>query len=294
MFQTESIRAFCRFFDVKSIINTKIQSLKNVKFKELKYAGDKINSLYKNLEKLEKIRNTNPVLYNLIAKGYKSGELEDNAFKIFMDFIDNPIEDYRTGKAVYHYKNEGYKFMNTFLRTGKVRGKYPDGSDVAVSQDYKVKIKREVKILSDYIKGRSFNLPVTLYRGDDYICLSGVVIKDGKFKGQKLSDVLLSLEKMPEKERMETLKEINSQSGLVINNKAFLSTSFSKKGAKTNKPIFLTLTNKEPIKGICADTIVNPHIKELEFLIQKGSKAYIKDIRPGKDNRWYIKATIKT
>ena len=46
-----------------------------------------------------------------------------------------------------------------------VRGKYPHGSDIAVSQDYKVKIKREVKILSDYIKGRSFNLPVTLYRG---------------------------------------------------------------------------------------------------------------------------------
>ena len=294
MFQTESIRAFCRFFDVKSIINTKIQTLKNVKFKELKYAGDKINSLYKNLEKLEKIRNTNPVLYNLIAKGYKSGELEDNAFKIFMDFIDNPIEDYRTGKAVYHYKNEGYKFMNTFLRTGKVRGKYPDGSDIAVSQDYKVKIKREVKILSDYIKGRSFNLPVTLYRGDDYICLSGVVIKDGKFKGQKLSDVLLSLEKMPEKERKYNIsKLLETKESLCINNKAFLSTSFSKKGAKTNKPIFLTLTNKEPIKGICADTIVNPHIKELEFLIQKGSKAYIENLKYQGD-KWYIEANIAT
>ena len=175
-----------------------------------------------------------------------------------------------------------------------VRGKYPDVSDVAVSQDYKVKIKREVKILSDYIKGRSFNLPVTLYRGDDYICLSGVVIKDGKFKGQKLSDVLLSLEKMPEKERKYNIsKLLETKESLCINNKAFLSTSFSKKGAKTNKPIFLTLTNKEPIKGICADTIVNPHIKELEFLIQKGSKAYIENLKYQGD-KWYIEANIAT
>ena len=294
MFQTESIRAFCRFFGVKSILSTKIQNLKDINLKELKYVGDKVNSLYKNLEKLEKIRYSNPVLYNLISKGYKSGELEDNAFKIFMDFIDNPIEDYRTAKSVYHYKNEGYKFMNTFLRTGKVRGKYSDGTEIPVSQNYKIKIKREVKILSDYLKGRSFNLPVTLYRGDDYISLSEVVIKEGKFKGQKLSEVLLSLEKMPEKNKIESLKVLNSQSGLIINNKAFLSTSFSKKGAKSNKPIFLTLTNREPINGICADTVVNPHIKELEFLIQKGSKSYIKDIRLGKDKKWYIKATIKT
>ena len=50
--------------------------------------------------------------------------------------------------------------------------------------------------------------------------------------------MLLSLEKMPEKDKIESLKVLNSQSGLIINNKAFLSTSFSKKGAKSNKPIF--------------------------------------------------------
>ena len=109
-----------------------------------------------------------------------------------------------------------------------------------------------------------------------------------------MSEVLLSLEKMPEKERKYNIyKLLETKEPLCINNKAFLSTSFSKKGAKSNKPIFLTLTNREPINGICADTVVNPHIKELEFLIQKGSKSYIDNLH-FQDGRWFIDADIVT
>ena len=295
MIKVDAIKSCCDFFKVKSFLQVKPEWFKKPEIKELKYASEKIDSLYRNLEKLDKISKSNPELYKLICKNYKSGNIDENAFNTFVDFIEDPIGDYRTLKAIKHYKNEGYKFTNIFLRTGKFKAYEPNGAEIRVSDDYKVLIKRESKIISDYIKGRSFSYPLTLYRGDDYIALKNTVISDGKFKGKSLAEVLQEAERLPEIEKKLIIEELISQNEvLYISYKSFLSTSFTKEGAKNTKPLFFKFTTQGKINGICPDIEPTHHVRELEFLVQKKSKAYINKIDYNNKNQWQFDAYLQT
>lgn len=295
MIKINAVKSFGDFLNIKSFLQNKTDCLKNIKLDELKYVHEKVNSLYENLEKLDKISKSNPELYKLLCKNYKEGKLDDNAFATFVDFVKEPIEDYRTYQAIKHYKNEGYKFTNIYLRTGKFIAFQPNGEQIKVSDRYKVLIKREAKIISDYIKGRTFPQKLTLYRGDDYITLKNTIIINGKYKGKSLADVLQSAEKLSQEEKDSIIEEIMSTSKeLIINNKSFLSTSFTPDGAKYNKPLFFKLTTKGRIKGICPDFVPTHHIKELEFLVQKNSKTCINKIDYNNKNQWQIDSVLTT
>ena len=277
MIKVDAIKSCCDFFKVKSFLQVKPEWFKKPEIKDLKYASEKIDSLYRNLEKLDKISKSNPELYKLICKNYKSGNIDENAFNTFVDFIEDPIGDYRTLKAIKHYKNEGYKFTNIFLRTGKFKAYEPNGAEIKVSDDYKVLIKRESKIISDYIKGRSFSYPLTLYRGDDYIALKNTVISDEKFKGKSLADVLKEAERLSKEDKDFLLAELLPHTQFSIDYKSFLSTSFTKEGAKNAKPLFFKFTTQGKINGICPDIEPTHHVRELEFLAEKIKSIYIQN-----------------
>ena len=135
---------------------------------------------------------------------------------------------------------------------------------------------------------------MTLYRGDTYAILDNVVIKNGKYQGKKLSEILEGAQNKSIEEKTQLVNEILADNkNLEYTQPSFLSTSLMSGGQKDWKPVQTNITTKGPINGICIDANIDSvHKKELEFLVGKNSNVAINSIKPDKSGQWILDATL--
>lgn len=227
---------------------------------------------------LSTVRFTNPDFYNLVKKQYDTGNIDKETLKVICDLVKSPIDDIAKQNAVFHYKNDGFKLINKYLREGKIEG----------SPEYITRIKREVKILEELIQSRSYGAGLKLYRGDNYPIFDSVIIKNGTYKDKPLSELLKQMETMPKDAQDAMLFDVLANNDIHFIQKSFLSTSLLKGAHKEHKPIQFVLETQGDVNGVCLETVAKSvHSNEIEFLLNKNSAIHLTGIEQ-KNGQWEI------
>ena len=256
------------------------------------------------LKSLDKIKYSRPEFYELVKNGLESKQLPAENLEAITKFIDNPITEPKFVRSITDYKNDGFKYINKYMRGDKlnVHSNYDyqilrqigKATENDISSAYATKMKRDVRNLTDLTNANTFNNPLTLYRGDTYAILDNVVIKNGKYQGKKLSEILEGAQNKSIEEKTQLVNEILADNkNLEYTQPSFLSTSLMSGGQKDWKPVQTNITTKGPINGICIDANIDSvHKKELEFLVGKNSNVAINSIKPDKSGQWILDVTL--
>ncbi|HIS88222.1 TPA: hypothetical protein IAA87_02185 [Candidatus Avigastranaerophilus faecigallinarum] len=193
-------------------------------------------------------------------------------------------------RALQDYKKASmYKQIN-----GRLRDK-----NFPISQENIFRVKKDIAELTEFINNcprATDNTP--LYRTDHYSVFSQTIIEEGIHKGEILSEILEEVEKRINKgEQVDTNSIKQMLKGKEFIFPGFLSTSLTNTASdscgRESREIAWKFQTKGCVSGIFIDAFgkENWSCKELEYLIQRGSKVRIKDIE-FLNGRWNINAEI--
>ena len=193
-------------------------------------------------------------------------------------------------RALQDYKKASmYKQIN-----GRLRDK-----NFPISQENIFRVKKDIAELTEFINNcprATDNTP--LYRADHYSVFSQTIIEEGIHKGEILSEILEEVEKRINKgEQVDTNSIKQMLKGKEFIFPGFLSTSLTNTASdscgRESREIAWKFQTKGCVSGIFIDAFgkENWSCKELEYLIQRGSKVRIKDIE-FLNGRWNINAEI--
>ena len=193
-------------------------------------------------------------------------------------------------RALQDYKKASmYKQIN-----GRLRDK-----NFPISQENIFRVKKDIAELTEFINNcprATDNTP--LYRTDHYSVFSQTIIEEGIHKGEILSEILEEVEKRINKgEQVDTNSIKQMLKGKEFIFPGFLSTSLTNTASdscgRESREIAWKFQTKGCVAGIFIDAFgkENWSCKELEYLIQRGSKVRIKDIE-FLNGRWNINAEI--
>ena len=171
----------------------------------------------------------------LIRLYYDAGEISDNEVLVIYQTIKR-MQNFqfdRTDTEIFNalnkYKSGLYQYINAILREEDVP-KLASGIAYEKSQTQIIAYaEKQIPLLSSFLQ--SFELPIgtKLYRTDKYGIFSNLELKNGKYSGQKLSDLLESYANGGDVD----LEDINNVlQGQTISQKSFLSTSILRSGAE--------------------------------------------------------------
>lgn len=237
-------------------------------------------------EALDEIKNTHPQFHDIVKKEYECGNVNKNTIELLANVIQNPITELKYLNAISHYKNEGFKYINKLMRGEKLEN---------ISDEYLIKIKKEIRNLSEIISSKTYEKPLQLFRGDDYELLDNVILQGGSFAGQKLSDVLKQANNLSIQQKKEILFDILLTNDIELKQKSFLSTSLLKNiRPKKDSPLQFEFTTEGKINGIALDTnIKSCWENEIEYLVQENTNMYIRNISPTESGQWTIETILK-
>ncbi len=186
-------------------------------------------------------------------------------------FINTP--KWEDCMAIATYKSNMYHHVNRGLIGG----------------DISSELKKTADSISSTIDRYTIKFPVTVFREDSSEILSSVMTNQGEV------DLANILSKALKDGNINSIVSDILQLHPNVTQKAFMSTSFSDRFSR--KAINWELTVKPNTKGIFLETLpIGSDGKELELLLQKGSKIDIKDIefRQTDTPQWFLKGEVSS
>ncbi|MCM1003111.1 MAG: hypothetical protein NC408_02080 [Candidatus Gastranaerophilales bacterium] len=239
---------------------------------------------------LNSIEQTTPNLYKLISELHLAGILDnshiENIYQATRFLYDQSmLEEIVIAKnGINNYKKKTtYQLYNSILRKENIE--IPDGID---KDTYIGSLKKQIKLLSDFIDTFNYSQPMKLYRRDSFSILQSIKIDDNEshFNGKSLGEILELLSK----DKPENIEQILHDIIQILNKKepitnlGFTSTSIAEIGAnackRNTKPILWEYNTTGNIHGCYIDVFSNDWADELEFLLQANSKFRITSIEP--------------